>query len=176
MAVLEDGVQGGSDGAIHQRWQADLSTYDDAIACALSHTRWLQIKRTIKLCDNRTAPKRGEEGYEPAYKYDFIVKTLIHNINCLTAQAELDLCGDETTWAHMGFGERQTSLLARVMRKPGVTKGGQTIILTDVHRRRPRAYLHRHKCHVAPQGWTRKGPVEVRLLMEKIRHLVRESH
>ena len=53
-----------------------------------------------------------------------------------------------------------------------MTKGGQTVIVSDVHRNRPRAYLHRHKVHKKPEGWTRAGPSEVRMIMEKIRVLV----
>ena len=130
MALVRDGVVGGSDGAIYRRWQPGKKTYDADIAASLTWSCWKEIKRVLKLCDNSTAKKRGEEGYDLAYKFDYIVKCLVHNINCITEDAELDLCGDETTWAHMGFGERLTALLARIMRKPGVTKGGQTVILT----------------------------------------------
>ena len=61
------------------------------------HTGWLQIKRTIKLCNNNSAPKRGENGYDLAYKYDYTYHTIIDNLNALTLRAELDLCSDEMT-------------------------------------------------------------------------------
>ena len=101
--------------------------------------------RTIKLCDNDLSPKKGNTGYDPAYKYDFAFKALIHNCNEMTFQADLDQCGDETTMGHSGYGESGSGLCARVMGKPGITKGMQTVLLADVHRNRPRAYLHRHK-------------------------------
>ena len=63
----------------------------------MTHSRWLQIKRCYKFCDNDLAPKRGEPGYDPAYKYDYAWKSLVHNVNALTYSADLDQCGDETT-------------------------------------------------------------------------------
>ena len=44
---------------------------------SITHTGWLQLKKTYKLCDNETAPKKGEEGYNPAYKFDYISKRII---------------------------------------------------------------------------------------------------
>ena len=31
--------------------------------------RWVQLKRVLKLCNNDTAKKRTEQGYDPCYKY-----------------------------------------------------------------------------------------------------------
>lgn len=67
--------------------------------------------------------KKGEVGYNPAYKYDYQWKVLINNINAMTFEAELDQCGDETTTGHNAFGEQGTGLVSHVMNKPGVTKG-----------------------------------------------------
>jgi hypothetical protein len=170
--VIRDGVHGGTDGAIYRRWRQGETTFDKEIAKSISHTRWLQLKRTYKLCDNQAAPKKGDKGYNPGYKFDYIFKCIINNINELSHSSDLDLCGDETTWAHNGFGEAGTGLLARVMGKPGVTKGGQIVLLSDAYRNRPRAYLHRHKCHPPIAGFTRQGPMEVRMVMEDLKHLV----
>ena len=128
MALIRDGIHGGSNGAIYCRWKQGTPTYDRDITEALTHTRFLQLKRMYKLCDNDKSPKKDQPGYDPAYKYDYIYKVLIHNVNEITETADLDLCGDETTWAHMGYGEAGTSILCRIMGKPGVTKGGQTVI------------------------------------------------
>ena len=174
-AVIRDGVHGGTDGAIYRRWKLGETTFDPEIARSITHTRWLQLKRTYKLCDNETAPKKGEEGYDPAYKFDYIFKCVINNVNELSYSADLDLCGDETTWAHNGFGEAGTGLLTRVMGKPGVTKGGQIVLLADAYRNRPRAYLHRHKCHQPIEGFTRQGPLEVRMIMEDLKWLVKDG-
>ena len=71
--LVKDGVVGKSDGAIHLRWDPKSSCFNKEIHCALSHTRWLQLKRTYKLSDNSVAPKKGQPGYEPAHKYDMIL-------------------------------------------------------------------------------------------------------
>jgi hypothetical protein len=167
-ALVRDGVHGGSDGALYRRWQTTSTIFDARIANSITHTRWLQIKRTLKLCDNDLAPKRGEKGYDPAYKYDYIYRTIIDNLNALTERAELDLCGDETTYGHMGFGEPGSGLVARIMGKPGISKGGQIVLVSDASRNRPRIYMHRHKCYEKYDGWNKQGPAEVRRLLEKI--------
>ena len=89
-ALIRDGVHGGSDGALYCHWQKSSKSFDPRIADSIT-----QIKRTIKLCDNNLAPKRGENGYGPAYKHDYIYLTIIDNLNALTLRAELDLCGDQ---------------------------------------------------------------------------------
>jgi len=166
--VVRDGVRGGSDGAVYRRWDAQGVSHDAQVINSMTLARWLQIKRVYKLCDNGRAKKRGEEGYNPAYKYDFIYEVLVHNVNALTKHAELDLCGDETTWGHGGYGEAGSGLVGRILGKPGVTKGGQIVLVSDVHRIRPRAFLHRHKLHVKPPGWTAMGPLEARRIMEQL--------
>lgn len=175
--VVRDGVRGGSGGALYRRWM-EGALYDLFIDKAIRrHCRWLQIKCVLKLNDNRTAKKRGEDGYDPAYKYDFLYDTLFHNVNAMTEKAEDDQCGDETTWSHAGYGEKGSEITSRVTGKPNVVKGGQTVIISDAHRVRPRAYIHRHKLHEKEQGWTLQGPNEVKMLMKKIRPLIRgERH
>jgi hypothetical protein len=117
--------------------------------------------------------QKGDEGYNPGYKFDYIFKCIINDINELSHSSDPNLCGDETTWVHNGFGEAGTGLLTRVMGKPGVTKGGQIVLVSDAYRNRPRAYLHRHKCHRPPiAGFTRQGPMEVRMIMEDMKRLV----
>ena len=169
--VVRDGVRGGSNGALYRRWMQGADQ-DELIAESIHHCRWLQIKRVIKLCNNETAPKRGEPDYNPAYKYDMIYDVLVQNLNAITEEAELDLCGDETTWGHGGFGEAGSGLIGRILNKPGVTKGGQIVMISDVHRIRPRAYMHRHKLHVKPPGWTQQGPFEVKSLLETLNGIV----
>ena len=133
MAVIRDGVLGGMSGAIYRRWKNDDSAYDREIASTITHTRWLQLKRVYKLCDNSKAPKKGEIGYDPAYKYDYIYKCLIANVNEMTLLGDLDLCGDETTCGQGGFGEAGSGILARRQNKPSITFGIQTVIVSDVH-------------------------------------------
>lgn len=167
--LIRDGVLNGStDGALYRRWDRRSSAFDTSIKDSLCHTRFLQLKRTLKLCDNSAAPKKGEDGYDPAYKYNFIYDTIHHNIRAVTEKASLDLCGDETSWAHQGFGEPGAGIVGRIFNKPGITKGGQIVLLVDAYRWRPYAYVHRHKCHTGYTGWNKQGPLEVRLIMESI--------
>jgi hypothetical protein len=92
----------------------------------------LVIARPIQ--GQQAAPKKGDEGYNPGYRFDYIFKRIINNINELSHSSALNLCGDETTWAHNGFGETGTGLLARVMGKSGVTKGGKIVLHSDAYR------------------------------------------
>jgi hypothetical protein len=84
------------------------------------------LKQTYKLCDNQAAPKKGDKGCNPGYKFEYIFKCIINNMNKLSYSSDLDLCGDETNWAH----EAGAGLLARFMGKPGVTKGGQIVLMS----------------------------------------------
>jgi hypothetical protein len=81
-----------------------------------------------------------------------IFDVIISNINYLTKEAALDMCGDETTYAHEGYGEVDLGLVRLIMGKPGVTRGGQIVIVNDVGRIRPRAYTHCHRCHEGERG------------------------
>jgi hypothetical protein len=59
----------------------------------------------------------------PAYKYDMLYNVLIENLNAITEEAELNLCGDETTRGHGRFGEASSGLIGQIINKPGVMKG-----------------------------------------------------
>ena len=170
--IVRDGVRGGSSGAIYRRWQIGAD-YDDHISMALSFRRWLQIKRVKKLCNNDSAIKNKDSpNYDPTYKYDYIFKCIINNVNYLTMDAELDCTIDETTYATASPGESGAGVTFRIMGKPNVSKGGQTVLLCDAHRVRPRAYYHRHKVHSKPEGWTASGMIEARRLLEKLEPMV----
>ena len=60
-----DGVRGGSNGGIHCRWMYEAD-FDSFVSVSILYSWWLAVKRFIKLCNNGTAPKRGEAGYDPA--------------------------------------------------------------------------------------------------------------
>ena len=61
--LVRDGVLGGSQGALHRRWEADGPCYSKEIARVMSLTRYGEIKRSLKLNNNDTSPKRGERKY-----------------------------------------------------------------------------------------------------------------
>ena len=170
--IVRDGALGGSNAALYQRWVTGESMYDPLIQDSLTYDRFLQLKRSYKLCNNYVAGRRGDVGFDPAYKYDLIFKALVNNCNAISKHADLDLCCDETTISHMGYGEANTGLLKRLgQTKPGVTRGMQTVMLFDVHRIRPRAYLHRHQRHPNPSKLP-QGPNEIRLLLEKLDSMI----
>ena len=78
---------------------------------------------------------------------------IIHSINCLKNHVELDLFGDEKSWVTSSYGEAGAGLTGGISNKPGITKGDQKVLVSEVHRMRPCAYRHRHKVHVKPPGW-----------------------
>ena len=73
-------------------------------------------------------------GYDPAYNFDLLYKTLVHDVNCVSKVTETDQCGDKTTYLHGGHGEKGSGLVGRVFRKPGVSKGGQIVMISETHR------------------------------------------
>jgi hypothetical protein len=97
----------------------------------------------------------------------------IANVNYITKYAALDLCGDETTYAHEGYDEAQSGLVRLIMGKPGVTCGGQIVVVNDVGRIYPRAYIHCHKCY--PKETVGQGPNEVKRIVTKLSKEVRTA-
>jgi hypothetical protein len=117
---------------------ADLTTpikytYDNLIDKAFTKDQIFELKRRVAaFCNNNKAKKKkGEDGYDPAYKYDYIFDTIVHNVNALTLYAGLDLVGDEMSHAHQGHGETNTGL---VVSSEQTIRGMQSVIVTDVDR------------------------------------------
>jgi hypothetical protein len=170
-SIIMDGVLGGSQGAFFRHFDSNDTGFLPHIASAFTtKERWHSIKRVYKLNNNQTSPKRGEEGYNPAYKYHFIYETLIRNLNSISFKADDDQCIDETTFPFNGFGEPGAGLIKLVLNKPGVTKGAQLVITTDVGRLRPRAFVHRHNKH--EKLCKQQGPNEIRLLHRELKRLM----
>lgn len=67
--LVRDGVLGGSQGALHRRWEVDGPCYDTAIANGMTLARFGEIKRSLKLCNNFEAPKRGQGKYDTQMKH-----------------------------------------------------------------------------------------------------------
>ena len=137
----------------------------------MTATRYSQLKLPMKLCHNGSAPKREDEGYDPAYKYDLIYKTIVHNCDGLTLYADQNQVIDESTWGHGGYGEACSGLTGRLINKR-VAKGGQVVITSDHGRCRPRAYLHRHKLHDYPKEFARIGTCELHYLASSLLEMV----
>ena len=171
--IVMDGALGGSRGAIFRRFddsRDDNVCFNQHIASAFTKTRFMEIKRVYKLCDNEAVPKRGQPAYNPAYKYDYIYHCIVHNTTAITERAALDLCADESTYPYMGFGPGDGSQLVARQRRKKCSKGGQIILATDVDRVRPRAYLHRHRLHNFE--WSNQGASEVKLIWDQLKHHV----
>ena len=171
--LLRDGVRGGGNGAIYRRWFDDSPCSDTYCQKAMTLHRWNQLKRVYKLNNNDNAPMKGEPGYDPSYKYDMIYDVITSNVRVLTKNAELDLTGDETTWGFGGYGEKGAKVVYRVKGKPGVTKGGQTVLVSAVNRIRPYWYQHRHNmtARYGP-GFTGEGPSEVRSCIDALEKMI----
>jgi hypothetical protein len=73
LVVIRDGIHGGTDRDSYCRWREGETAFDKDVAKSISHTRWLQLKRTYKLCDDQAAPK-----------------------NEVSHSSALDLCGGHT--------------------------------------------------------------------------------
>jgi hypothetical protein len=150
--LIMNGVLGGNGGDLFRRWDEQSSCYNETIANTMTHTRFKELKASLKLCHNGSAPKKNQPGYDPSYKYDLIYKAMVHNTNAVTLYADENQTMDETTWGHGGFGEGGSGILGRLRNKK-VNKGGQTVIVSDSRKYfRPRAYQHRHKLHKMPVG------------------------
>jgi hypothetical protein len=117
---LRNGALDGKSVTLFHRWKENDPRYDSVIAENVKLYRWRQIKRYFKLSMGMEEKKRGEAGYDPCVKYDYIYRCLVHNMNYVTERADLDPALDETSWGFHGYagdaGWRFTN-------KPGKTKG-----------------------------------------------------
>ena len=100
---IRNGARNGSPGSIHERWLPEEEDYDQFIANAMTYTRYRELKSVFKLNNNVASPPRGQDGYDPASKYDLIYQVVTHNMNLLTKSAELDCTVDESTWGFSGY-------------------------------------------------------------------------
>lgn len=116
---IRNGSLDGKPGSIYARWDSTSPLYDKVTAKLMTISRWQMIKRNFKLNNNLQSKSKGEPGYDPCHRYNFIIVVLCHNTNKATLWGAQDLAGDETTWGYMGFmGECG----GRLMNKP-VSKG-----------------------------------------------------
>jgi hypothetical protein len=112
---IRHGARGGQPGSLHHRWCASDPDYDNFIADSMTSSRYRQIKAIFKINNNMVEPKRGQPGFDPCNKYDYIFKTLVYNMNYFTKQADMDFGLDESTW---GFGGYMAECGGRLKNKP----------------------------------------------------------
>jgi hypothetical protein len=108
------GALDGKPGTISSRWDSSDPRYDSVTDDAMSMDRWKKIKRYFKLNNNIISKPRGQPGYDPCSKYDFIFQCLVCNMNYLTLVADGDGTIDETSW---GFGGYGTEAVYRILGK-----------------------------------------------------------
>ena len=127
------------------------------------------MRYNLKLSSNETEIPRGEEGYDPCAKYSLIYDVMVHNMNQLMSKGSRDVTMDETSWACMSFG---SEVLVRVRNKPGITKGGQTVLLLESKRRYLLAYTQRHSVFKRYAPFTQEGPAELKRIYDIINPLI----
>ena len=93
-------------------------------------------------------------------------------MDVLVEEANLDLCGDGTSWNTTSYGEAGSVLTQKVNNKPVVTKGVQPVLLRDVNYTRPCVYMHIHRLHRKPSGWGSMGKIQVKNLMEDLKPMI----
>jgi len=77
----------------------------------MTASRYDQLKSALKLCHNGSSPKRGNNNYDPAYKYDLIYKCIVHNFNEVTKYADKNQVIDESTCRHSDYRETGAGLI-----------------------------------------------------------------
>ena len=118
----------GNPGTLSCRFKKTDPRYDDVIANAMTLSRFLHLKRYVKLNNNSVEKPQTAPDFDPCNKYDMIFKVLVHNMNYCTLRADLDLAVDESTW---GFGGYCGEAGWRLMNKP-VGKGKYNTALLSV--------------------------------------------
>jgi hypothetical protein len=113
---LHNGALDGKPSTLTAWWKRDDPWYyDSCMDNSISVTHFKMIKQFFKLNNNLMDAKKGDAGYNPCAKYDFIYKVLIHNMNYVTQRADLDATIDESTW---GFGGFSGECGGRLINKP----------------------------------------------------------
>jgi len=125
---IRNGALDGKSATLFHRWRVGDPRYDALIAETMQLHRWKQVKRFFKLSMGIEEKKRGTVGYDPCVKYDYIYCCLIHNMNYVTQNADLDITIDETTW---GFSGYSGDAGGRLMNKP-VSKGESTYYVSSI--------------------------------------------
>ena len=90
----------------------------------MNNSKRLQIKRVLKLNDNKKAFRKGEEGCYLSQKFDLTFKLMSHEWNAISKYASSDLTIDEKILAHRGCRPVSDSLMKRIEGKLNVTKVG----------------------------------------------------
>jgi hypothetical protein len=81
------------------------------------------------LNNNLAEPKRGMVNYNPCSRYDYVYKTMVHNMNYATRRADSDGTMDESSWRFGGYiAECRGCLIEKKVPKGGQTQGHTSIV------------------------------------------------
>ena len=114
-----NGALDGKQSTLQYQWDKTDPRNDSVTDDSIAHQQWREIKWYFKLSVGILENPKGSPGYDPCQKYDYIWRCLIHNMNYVTAKADLDCTIDETTWGFYGYSGDAGG---RLMNKP-VSKG-----------------------------------------------------
>lgn len=82
---LRNGTLDGKPSTLTMRWKEHDPRYNPVIAQNISFDRWKKIKRYFKLSMGIEEKKRGQDGYDPCVKYDYIYQ-MWRSVQTLTVQ------------------------------------------------------------------------------------------
>ena len=95
-------------------------------------------------------------------------------MNFLTKESYIYLCGENTIWDTASYGEAGSGVTGRLKNNPGVTKGGQTVLLVNLNNISLCAYIRRHKLHSNPPGCTVMGNIELNNHIEGLNPMIQK--
>ena len=79
---------------------------------------------------------------------------------------------DETSWSKASYGGAGFVVDVIISNKSGVTKGGQIFLVRNFCHVRMHAYMHWHKVHQKPPGWTVMDHIKVKTLIESMQPII----
>jgi hypothetical protein len=167
---LHDGVMGYTGGGLWQRWDKTSCTFSPHISDSLGWRRYEQIKRVFHLCKNSDQKcQSSSPSYDPACKVSLLPETIVSSTNRISVPSK-DQTVDETTWGTQAMGPKSSNMCKRIRNKPGVTKGGQHVVMMGCDKKRPRAVVARHnKNDKLLQNSQAEGPNEILLLLRGLK-------
>ena len=118
--------------------------------------------------NNDASPKKGEDDYNLAYKYNMIWDVIIHNVNAMSNRVGLEIFGDETSWIHQEQVKYKSVLSFKIINKNGVLKGGKIVLVANADHVQTITYVHWHMVNNHSLNFKAQLPNEVILTNEKL--------
>ena len=108
-------------------------------------------------------------GIWSTYKYKYIYKVIVNNINQLTKRAELYVTGDGTSWSTASHDKAGAEVTLCFIEKLGILMGGQTLFISETHYARPWGYIHCHKSYIRPRGWNAIESIDCKIMFDTVK-------